>query len=292
MNMARHEPSEDPDVGTQRQLMLPEEVLLQTEAELSPASELDTEIRRTQLLVNDAKILEFLKRTGLAGPKFDMFYKRLAVDLTAYAYPIMFGLIKSSRIFKECQKFRKPVIGGAQEAASLWTPLECQSAAVDSIVGTDNVQGGLDFFKRYALQEGHWDPTKGASIGTYFVGSCVCCFSNICNEWWKRKVLRDSVLRSAAAAEEADPLLEVADRAHNPAELVVLRDDAAQALSGVRDPKLREVLKLRAMGWPQADAATEVGLTPKAAERRLHTHRKHLRGNQPPNNDDSGMGRV
>jgi DNA-directed RNA polymerase specialized sigma24 family protein len=112
----------------------------------------------------------------------------------------------------------------------------------------------------------------------------------VCNDWWKRKVLAESMLRSAADLEDPDPLLEIEDPGLGPGELAEIRDEAARALQAVKDPQLRHVLLRRAEGYTQAEGAAEVGLTAKAIERRLHAHRKNFR--RESEHDHDGEGRA
>ena len=41
----------------------------------------------------------------------------------------------------------------------------------------------LRYFRTKVLMKRRWDPTKGASIRTFFVGQCIFQFPNIYREW-------------------------------------------------------------------------------------------------------------
>jgi hypothetical protein len=285
---AAPQPTEDPAPDrAPTPVELPEEVLAQVEAELALYREGAAGDSAAQRAA-EARILEIFQAEQFTGPRFDRLFGKMTHRLVGYAFPIMRHWIGSGHIFDECLKFRRPIIKQARAAASEWTLEEQEAFAIDSIIGTDSMTGGVEFFLDYGLRRGNWDPGKGASSGTYFVGACACCFAQFCNKWWKDKVLAEAMLSSPADLDDEgeDLLLRIADTSFNPAEKVVLRDSAARALAQVKDPKIQEVLLRRSyLGETQAEAAVAVDLTPKAVERRLHTHRKNMRA------DDDGQGR-
>ncbi|MGW4130899.1 RNA polymerase sigma factor [Amycolatopsis japonica] len=278
---AAPQPTEEPAPERAHDLIeLPGEVLAQVEAELSVhggRSFRDSAAQRAA----EIRMLDILKAEEFTGPRFDRLFGKLAHQLVGYAHPIMKHWIGTGHIFTECLKFRRPIIDQARAAAAEWSGEQQQAFAVDAMIGTDAVLGGVGFFLDYGLKKGNWDPRKGASAATYFVGACTCCFAQFCNKWWKDKVVTEAMLSSPSDLDdEPDPLVRIADPAYNPEQLAVLRDTAARALAKVGDPKIQEVLLRRSYtGESQAEAAAAVDLTAKAAERRLHTHRRNLRAN-------------
>lgn len=95
---------------------------------------------------------------------------------------------------------------------------------------------------------------------------------------------------------QVDDLLNfVADPQLDPCTVAVVRDEARRAMRQMTDPQLRRVVWLRSLGYKQAEAAHEAGLTEKAAERRLHRHRSTLHRDMPPVStgpDDGGTGSL
>jgi hypothetical protein len=285
---AAPQPTEDPAPDRAPALVqLPEGVLAQVGAELALHGEGAAGGSAAQQAA-EARILEIFRNEQFTGPRFERLFGKMAHRLIGYAFPIMRHWIGSGHIFDECLKFRRPIIKQARAAASEWSLEQQEAFAIDSIIGTDSMPGGIGFFLDYGLRRGNWDPRKGASSGTYFVGACACCFAQFCNKWWKDEVLAEAVLSSPADTDDEgdELLLRIADTTFNPAEKAVLQDSAARALAQVKDPKIQEVLLRRSyLGETQAEAAAEVELTPKAVERRLHTHRKNMRA------EDDGQGR-
>ncbi|PRY45971.1 hypothetical protein CLV43_101235 [Umezawaea tangerina] len=239
----------------------------------------------------DRRLVELLESTGFEGVRFDKAFRKLSQRLMSYAYPVIGSWVHSGAIFRECLRYRTRIDPPAAQAASEWSRAEREDAVVDSIVL------GVDFFRDYALRKRKWDHRRGAALTTYFVGACVCCFSKVCNDRWKKKQLDEAFIRSAPRfeADVVDDTSELVnalpDTGLDIATLVAVRDQAARTWPRIADEQVREALVLHMGGMTQAAAAVEVGLTPKALERRLHTQRGKL---SPPiiSNDFEDEGRA
>jgi hypothetical protein len=286
--MAHRSPPSQPsgdDVSRPRDVdpadLMPEEALAQTDVDLS-ADMGQFEDQRASRLAADRRLVQVLAKDNFEGERFD----KLARKLYGYAWPIVMGWTGTGRIFKECEKYRRPV--RRPEAASGWTYDDRHQ------ITTDTCLEGVEFFRDYALRKSKWDPRRGAGIASYFVGSCVCCFPEVFEDWWKEQQVAETL--RIAVQETDDPQDSgvkylVADREPDPAMVAVTRDEAARAMRQVTDPQLRHVLWGRAIGLTQAEAAEEVGLTPKAAERRLARHRDKVL-DAPADPVDPGDGRT
>lgn len=248
---------------------VPDGVLAQTDVELSTAEGEETEEERSRRLAADRRLIEILARENFEGERFNQLYRKLAHKLTGYAWPVLLKWLSTGQIFRECERYRRPV--NQLAAAYGWTSDD------RSQIATDTILEAVEFFRDYGLRQGKWDWRRGASLRTYFMGACVCCFPRVHQRWWKEQVVARSMVLATQNHEEpqADhPLHRVADPQSDPCALTVVRDEAHRAMKQITDPQLREVLWWRATGYTQAEAAHEVGLTEKAAERRLHRHRK------------------
>ncbi|OLF05122.1 hypothetical protein BLA60_37730 [Actinophytocola xinjiangensis] len=246
----------------------------------------DTE--RIDRLDADRRLVEYLAATGFAGQRFEVAFSKLARRLFSYAFPIMTLWVRDGTIFGECARYRGRVDTPAAAAAAAWSAADRAEVVIDSIIDA------VDFFLDYALRKGKWDHRRGATLTTYFVGSCVCCFIKVCNARWKHQQLEEAFIRSAPRTEDDggdldDPVERIPSPDADPADLVATRDHAAGLWSRISDEKLREGLAwhLRT-GGTQAAAAAEVGLSPKAFERRLHRQRTKLR---PPDTASEDEGR-
>lgn len=251
------------------------------EAELlDPDGVVSSDKERIGQIEVDRRLVELLASTGYEGERFEKAFPKLSGRMISYAHPIIGLWVRDGRIFGECLKYRGRISPAAAAAAAMWTKSERDDAVLDTLVR------GVDFFLEYGLRKGKWDHRRGATLATYFVGACVCCFAKVCNDRWKQEQLKEAFIHSGPRIELVDgdgdiDLAEyVVDPGMGPAELAVLRAEAASAYSKITDPKVRDVLAMRMAGMTQAAAASEVGMTAKAVERRLHTQRHKLR---PPN---------
>jgi DNA-directed RNA polymerase specialized sigma24 family protein len=290
----RSAPSQEPpndlnhDYDATQSESVPDDALTQTEADLSIADRDETEDERSQRLAADRRLVEILAGDSFEGERFAQHYRKLVHKLTGYAWPILMKWMSTGQIFRECERYRRPVNRSA--ATYGWTHDDRSQIATDTIIEA------VDFFRDYGLRQGKWDWRRGASLRSYFVGSCVCCFPRVHQRWWKEQVVARSVLLATRDNEEpqANDLLNLfADPPSDPCTVAVVRDEARHAMRQMADPQLRQVAWLRATGYTQAEAAREVSLTEKAVERRLHRHRNKLCNDTPPvsaNPDDRGTG--
>jgi DNA-directed RNA polymerase specialized sigma24 family protein len=243
----------------------------------------DTE--RIAQLDSDRRLVELLGSTGFEGEQFDKAFRKMSSRLIGYAFPIMKLWVREGRIFGECLKYRGHIDAPAAAAAAQWSESDRAEVVNETIVRA------IDFFLDYALRKGKWDYRRGATLTTYFIGACVCAFIKVCNDRWKQQQLEEAFIRSGPRSEHddndnLDPVESIPDMGMDPANLVALRDEAARTWSKITDDQVRRVLALRMTGMTQADAAVEVGLTAKAAERRLHTQRRKLRPPSSPGNSE------
>lgn len=219
---------------------------------------------------------------GFEGTKFELMFDKLAPKLFGYAWPILLGWTASGQIFRECQKYRRPV--AQRDAASRWTSEDRQQIVTATCVA------GVDYFREYALKR--WNGHRDACLTTFFVGACASRFPEKYEQWRKKQQVTESVRLAARGYDDTDdaPPERLLPSQPDPALVAIARDEARRAMRQVHDPELREVLWLRALGYPQAEAAEKVGITEKAAEGRLGRHRKNLRGAESANPVDPGEG--
>jgi DNA-directed RNA polymerase specialized sigma24 family protein len=259
----------DPDHDARQVESVSDSALAQTDFDLSIAEQDETEEERSRRLAADRRLIEILAHENFEGERFAQLYRKLADKLTGYAWPILMKWLSNGQIFRECERYRKPVNRSA--AAYGWTYEDRLQIATDTIIDA------VEFFRDYGLRRGKWDWQRGASLRVYFVGACVCRFPRVHERWWKERLVTQSLLLATQDNEEQQvdhPLNLVADSQSDPCTLVVVRDEAHRAIRQMTDPQLRQVVLLRAVGYTQSEAAHEAGLTEKAAERRLHRYRK------------------
>ncbi|NEA24572.1 hypothetical protein [Actinomadura bangladeshensis] len=136
----------------------------------------------------------------------------------------------------------------------------------------ETVAAALRFFMERVLPQGRWDPTKGASLRTFFVGACLLHFLNIYNAWFNCQDRWGKVTELGRGVEQAE-LERRADEVcfDDPTGETTLRRELRRvALTKIRDPDTRRAAEMIMSGALIKDAAATIGVTPKALESRLY----------------------
>lgn len=222
---------------------------------------------RIERLQADAALVKVLREDGFTGPR----YKIFATMLLDYGWKTMMSMTESGSIFSRARALGRPV--APHTMTSSWTEAD------RSAISTDSVTAGLEMFRRYALIGGAWRPEGGASLPTYFVGASVRAFPQVYRKW-HREQLRELLELGREAELHVLPALLPGQQGADPADVAVTEDRIARALKLIQDPDLRRSLGLHAIGYTHAEAALQVGITPKALERRLDRARTKVRADQ------------
>lgn len=148
---------------------------------------------------------------------------------------------------------------------------------VEDLASMTVVYALVDFLEK-VLKQNKWDPSRGASLKTYFIGQCKWQFPNVYKEWSRLQ-------RRAPAAESLDYLVDnnVLAPAHDNVAATFDRDaKIREVLSAVDSPQAQSALIYQAEGYSHAEIAQMTGLKDaKAVEnligrwkRRLASERK------------------
>lgn len=233
------------------------EALRELEAEEGDGSVLER-------LAADAAIVRFLRDEGFAGARTE----RVRLELMAGAYQVVYGWVRSGKIFAVCA--RKGIRARRNDGDTApWDDQDCEDLAVDAVLK------GWELFAERGLRRGQWDPSRGASLATYFVGACLLQFNAVYNAWWRTRVMCCAIEAETINAEvEAGRARLIAQRSHpDPADLVALSDEAERELDRLPE-RLQPIVVRMAAGLSRAEAARELGMTEKAVERAFHRHRR------------------
>jgi DNA-directed RNA polymerase specialized sigma24 family protein len=267
------------EAGADDVVPVPAQVLEGIETELAGPGCDEAEEDLAHRLSADRRIVEVLAADDFRGPRFDALASRLA----EYAWPVLLKWLSTGEIFARCQRCRR--VTRQHDAVRDWTADDRHRLA------TETVLEAVEFFREQALRRGRWDWRRGASLRTYFVGACLCCFGKVYHRWWREQVLADAVMTYGLTAGDGPLVLAPDPRAADPADAAVVRDDVSRALAPMQDLKLRLMVGLRAIGYTQREAAGRAGLTEKAAERRLARYRRKLTEDVPPGHASVDEGR-
>lgn len=249
------EPESEPELpgasGAPIELQVPEAWLV----EAGHADLADTVDR----MAGDVDLNLNLALAGYEGRLWDYF----ANELAKYGYAVIASWIRRKIIFERC---RTKGFGGLPTSDRPFTEDEVAELT------NETVTKALFHFRRDVLMKRKWDPRRGATLRTYFIGQCLIRFPNIYRRWWAGEN------RNRALLTEDDDLLSVyRGSASGPEARVVAGVTAEEALSTVKNPRVREAMRLRGEDWTQADIADYFEVTEKAVERMIANERTRLK---------------
>ncbi|HEX5996635.1 MAG TPA: hypothetical protein VFY84_15955 [Jiangellales bacterium] len=119
-------------------------------------------LRRRERVAEDADLIMWLALNGFAGED----YRRFAHELARYGYAVMLAWIRKGVIFGKC---RERGLGGLPEppVGAITRPDVAEELAGETVAKS------LHYFRENVLLRRQWDPTRGASIKSYFIGQCL-----------------------------------------------------------------------------------------------------------------------
>lgn len=205
-----------------------------------------------QRLRADTELLLLLQLCEYSGSKWELFRSRLA----RYGFAIIRSWCLSGRVFHHCRRFGFGALGAPPR------PMDPDDAAE---LASETVARALVYFEHNVLRENRWDPSKGATIRTFFIGACTRCFANEFTRWCRENA---TLWRLDSCANIGDELPSINVR---PDALLHLR----QTINRIPSNAVR-LAELCALGHTHAEIAKELQITEKAVERRLHKLRANL----------------
>ena len=222
-----------------------------------------TRARREKIdrLAADVDLHMRLALIGFTGPE----YREFQTELTRYGLDVMTGWLRTGKIFAKMREARLGIAHPPDGALD--------RDAQDELAG-ETVAVALDRFHRDVLLCGKWDPRKGASLTTYFVGQCKIRFANIYRAWLEKETGGAALIDPTTA----DPRLDTSTAAiDSPEWKAVARGYIRRGTRAVRDPRIHRALELIAADHTQAEIAADLGLTEKTVERMLANNRDRIR---------------
>jgi DNA-directed RNA polymerase specialized sigma24 family protein len=237
----------------------------------------DADVRRASehldRILGDVDLRLRLQLRGYA----DAEWNPVAAEFARYGLAVMKSWIRRGRIFSE-----------VKAATGFWlteVPHEWLAPEVVEDLATDTVMNALGAFRRIALEGGSWDPNKGASMKTYFIGQCKRQFPNVYRDWSRAEGRRRGVMWSL------DDLVDknVLAPAHNSVEQEFDRyAEIEDALGQVSTPLARSAFMYQAEGYSLEDIAMILGLRDaKAVENLLGHQRRQVASRRQQNSAQS-----
>jgi len=219
-----------------------------TPEETSRADDIDRRL-------GDTALVEKLRAAGFEGKQ----WQTAAEELAKYGVDVLNSWVRKGTIYEKC----------AQRKRYIKRPPD---GTLDAAEGRSLVNGAvadaLRHFRADVLIPGVWDPAKGASITTFFVGQCLMRFPDVYRPWLNQvaKVHRGTDIAKVQLSQRTNPV----------ADDVIISLTNSSALKLVRNKDAKVAFVMTAMDYTQVQIADHLGTTPKAIERMLDYARKQI----------------
>lgn len=204
----------------------------------------------------DAELYRRFSAGELTAAEHDHFFTELAKS----AYGPLMGMLATGRVFDLCARQNRPVGPPPYD----WSPDDRTELVLETVAKA---------LQRFAIQPSSgrgWTPRGGASIRTYFMGTCIQTFPGVYRRWQREH-------RSWRRAEVSDDVAEsVTSPGNDPQDIVVTRMTLDAELKGL-DPLTAKVLTMSSLGYSHSDIARTLNTEPRAVEGVLYRHRHRLR---------------
>jgi DNA-directed RNA polymerase specialized sigma24 family protein len=224
-------------------------------------------VRRRERLAEDADLVESLREVNFTGPRYEEF----EIVLAHYGLGITTAWIRQGAIFGKCYERG---LGGlpTPPSGALTQPHAAEQLA------NETVARALRGFRDTVLKPGRWNPDRGASLKTFFIGQCLIRFPNVYRFWLNTEIY---------PARDERPVDEftVFDRpisggpAADPADLAVIRQEVDIVLAEAPEAT-KTMLILLAAGYTQADVAAMLNLSENAVQKAVSYWRRRWTENR------------
>lgn len=208
-------------------------------------------------LAADVQLRDRLMFSEYAGHDWEIFRSALA----AYGVQVLVAWCITGKIFVECHKVSFTITRRQRTI----TPDDAMELAGETVAEA------LVFFRESVLIPGKWDPTKGASLKTFFVGACKLRFPGVYRRWEKER-------RPISTEETVDNVQDQAASSRPDFPILLL-----QELESIQDKIVRQGLILEAKGFTRAEIAEVLECNEKTIENRMLRYRDSSRKRLAPN---------
>lgn len=214
---------------------------------------------RIDRLTGDAELEASLREQGFEGNDWDFFVNVLA----EYGVGVFAGWISHRVVVKKCaeKKIRVPTLP------------EHVTSDYDAVseIAADTVGDAINHFRDDVLVPEVWDPKKGASLKTFFIGQCMRRYGNAARRWQNNfQAPRNETATEDLAVLNAGRVSDVDDDA-----IRTLR--AQEVFRSVRNPRAARALAMDALKYTNAEIAADLGIGVEAAKSLLKRARADIR---------------
>lgn len=130
------------------------------------------DLQHRERLAGDAELVMWLALNGFQGRDYDEF----ANELAKYGLGVMVAWIRKGVIFGKCRD--RGIVGLPEPPTGALTAPD-----IAEELAYETVARALAYFRSRVLMTGKWNPAKGASLKTYFIGQCLFQFRDVYRAW-------------------------------------------------------------------------------------------------------------
>ncbi|GIF08908.1 helix-turn-helix domain-containing protein [Actinoplanes siamensis] len=203
-------------------------------------------------------------------------YHQLFDDLWLYALPVVKAFLKKNQMGRVLERYapERPFTMRSEDMVVL-----ANSHDERTELALDIISQAVEDFRKKAIAPGkrQWKPSmKGASLRTYFIGTCALVYPRAYEKWSKtRKGKLELVASQHDINFESIGGIISRDLA-DPAAMAGIRVDLKRLID-VATPTTKAILGLLAQDMSQVQIAAELGLTVKSVNSRLAHFRARVR---------------
>lgn len=225
--------------------------------------ERDEAARNLTRLMGDLALLEAIKSAGFVGRDYDEFEGQLI----KYGTGVLGGWCGRGLILAKVKEKYGWTLPPPPDGAFV-------GEAIDSVV-METVAIAIVRFRDDVLCRGVWNPRRGASLNTFFVGQCLIRFPAVYRRWLREEAGDGTV--AGGSALDLELLGQLSTQMLSPEQLVLKKTEAETALQRIPDARVRVALILENDGYTQEEIAGRLGVTTKTVERMLANSRSRMR---------------
>jgi len=224
---------------------------------------------RVENLLRDDAMVAQLREQGFQGLGYEVFQAAVA----SYGFAVMRALIRRGEIFRLTADRKRPVRTGPEVREHLASPSgddDRQELAMETVATA------LPRFREDALLNGRWSIQGGASVNTFFIGSCILAFANVfrawlTNEFGPRRHLRQCDME----LQERPNMWGDSDMDADPADTAVRNSVLRSALDLAPNSRVRQIVgELAFTAREYSELAEKVGMSEDAVKQAVFRFRQ------------------
>ena len=234
--------------------------------------DLEEASERLARLEADRDLIDTLRSEGFAGRNFTYFQTVLA----QYGVAVIRAWTRDGKVLG---KYAEKGFGGLPPEPRPGALTDDPSTAQG--IADETVARALNAFRDKVLIPNRWDPKRGASLRTFFVGQCLMQFGNVYRSW------HTDYSREVAESYDDTSLYELMERdrtyfssaLESPERAAVRKDAVRRLIAHVTDEHAREALWLNVVaGVPYRQIAERFDVTEKKMEHMIAKARAQIAG--------------